>query len=167
MAVQAATLEYMSLEDMVRKSSAVVRVRVGSSYAARSLGLIYTHYRIEVLEGYKAGGAAALDVVLPGGSANGLRQTFPGTPRLTEGQEYLLFLWKSPSSGLTHVIGLSQGVFDIRRGESGEAVAFRGPTSELMLDSRGQMVRDAGLTLRLRDFRQRVAGILAQKGAGR
>ncbi|HWR52519.1 MAG TPA: hypothetical protein VN428_15520 [Bryobacteraceae bacterium] len=164
--LQAATLEQLSLEDMVRKSSAIVRARVAGSYAALNRDVIYTHYELQVLDRWKGPEAARLDVVLPGGVAGGRRQTFAGAPQLAPGQEYVLFLWTGPS-GRTHVIGLSQGVFDVKRGDDGEIQAFRGANADLMLDRAGRPVRDVAMTLRLGDFRQRVTRIMGRPGAAR
>ncbi len=167
MALQGATLEYLSLDDMARRSTAIVRARIAGSYAAAGRSIIYTHYRIQVLEQWKGNAASELEVVLPGGAVNGRRQTCPGTPELIPGQEYLLFLWTSPASGLTHAIGLSQGVFSVRRSPEGEAVAQRGPSSGLMLNSAGLPVRDTAVSLRLSDFRGRVRTALADGRASR
>ncbi len=164
--LQAATLEQLSLEDMVRKSSAIVRARVAGSHAALNGNVIYTHYELQVLDRWKGPDTARLDVVVPGGVAGGRRQTFPGTPQLAESQEYLLFLWNSPG-GRTHIIGLSQGVFDLKRNENGEIHASRSASPELMLDRSGRPVRDVPMMLRLGDFRQRVTRIMGNGGVAR
>lgn len=163
MVLPAATLERLSLEDMSRKSSAIARVQVVDSYAAAHGSNIYTHYRVQVLERWKGSDQAQLDVVVLGGVAGGLRQTFSGAPKLTAGREYLLFLWRSPS-GLNHIIGFSQGVFDIQRSEAGETLAVRAATAEQMLDSAARPVRDQAVRLRLSDLRQRVGRSLAAGG---
>lgn len=161
----AATLEYLSLDDLAVKATAIVRARVTGSYAEPGRTIIYTHYRIEVLDRWKGAESPEMDIVLPGGSVNGLRQTFPGMPRLAEGQEYLLFLWQSSKSGLTHILGLSQGVFTVIRGDNGELTASRGVNADTILDGAGRPVRQSALTLKLADFRQRVGR--AQEGATR
>ncbi len=161
MALQGATLEYLSLDDMARRSTAIVQGRIAGSYAAAGRSIIYTHYRIQVLEQWKGPAASELEVVLPGGAVDGRRQTFPGTPELKAGQEYLLFLWTSPATGLTHAIGLSQGVFSVRRSPAGDVIAQRGPSGGLMLNSAGVPVRDTAVSLRLSDLRSRVRAALA------
>jgi hypothetical protein len=164
---QAATLEHMSTDDMIARSTAIVRGRVVSSSARLHGPLIYTHYIFQVSERLKGPEAAQLDVVLPGGAAGGLRQTFPGTPALTEGGEYLLFLWSGPS-GLTHVIGLSQGVFTVSQNAGGELTVCRPASTEVMLDSRsGRVIADQPVRLRLRDLRSRVAVLSQGEGSGR
>ena len=105
-----------------------------------------------------------MEVALPGGTANGYRQSFPGTPQLTEGQEYVIFLWTS-KSGLTQIIGLTQGLFDLSADASGVQTAMRGATSNSMLDPRtGQLVKDQSIQIQLKDLGTRIASTLA-KGA--
>src|SRR5258706_3484995 len=105
----ATTLQKLSLDDMIRLSTTVVRARVSGSYAAARGADIYTFYQLSVLETLKAGGHPPLEVAVPGGSAKGQRQLVEGAPQLKAGEEYVLFLWTS-RSGLTQVIGLSQGL---------------------------------------------------------
>src|ERR1700682_3019193 len=106
----ATTLQQLSLDDMTQKSTVIVRGVVQLTHGAMHNGNIYTHYTVQVAEQWKGAPALQFDFVLPGGTANGLQQSIAGTPALANGQEYVLFLWKS-RSGLTQVIGLSQGVF--------------------------------------------------------
>jgi len=156
-ASQAAILEYLSTDDMIERSTAIVRARVLSTSAAQHGPLIYTHYAIQVVERFKGAEATRADVVIPGGAFQGLRQTFSGAPALAEGGEYLLFLWTGPS-GLTHVIGLSQGVFTLTRETSGEVTASRHASGEAMLDAKtGRTVADQPVRLRLTELRSRVA----------
>ncbi len=162
---QAATLEYMSTDDMIARSTAIVRGRVLSSSAKLHGPLIYTHYIVQVSERFKGPEAAQVDVVMPGGAAGGLRQTFPGTPALAGGGEYLLFLWTG-ASGLTHVIGLSQGVFTMGQDAGGELTASRPASAEAMLDSKtGRVIADQPVRLRLRDLRSRVSALSPRKGS--
>ena len=97
------------------------------------------------------------DVVVAGGTVGRTTQTFPGSPSLTTGQEYVFCLWKS-KSGLTHVMGLSQGLFDVGKDAlSGEAMISRGATDSAMLDgATGRPVMDRPVRMRLRDFNARV-----------
>ncbi len=163
-ALHAATLERLSLDDMIQKSTSIARARVLGSYTAVRGRIIYTHYQIQISELWKGAPATELDVVLPGGISGGLRQTFPGVPALARGSEYVLFLWTARSSGLTHVIGLSQGIFDLRKDASGDLIAVQQATSGLMLDSAGRTVKNDATRMRLADLRARVTGRLAQGG---
>src|SRR5579872_7406985 len=103
----AATLSRLSLDDMINQSTAIVHARVQSSSTALRGSIIYTYYQIQVLDTWK--GQAAGSVAVPGGAVNGSQQSFDGAPQLTEGKEYIIFLWTSPS-GLTQIIGLTQGL---------------------------------------------------------
>lgn len=158
------TLERLSLEDMIAKSTAIVRGRVTASWAAARGPVIYTHYTIRVAERWKGPAAEQLEIVVPGGLAAGLRQSFPGTPKLAEGREYMLFLWTG-SNGLTHIIGLTQGLFDLSRDSSGALVAARAATAETLLDpATGRWVRDEPLHLKLEDLSRRIRSALGREG---
>src|ERR1700733_14604590 len=51
--LQCATLEQLSMTDLIAKSTAIVRAKVMSSYAAMSGPVIYTHYQLQVSARYK------------------------------------------------------------------------------------------------------------------
>jgi hypothetical protein len=160
----AVTLSRLTLDDMINQSTAIVRARITGSYAAARGQVIYTFYQAQVTSQWKGTIQSAVEIALPGGTANGLRQAFPGTPQLTEGKEYLLFLWTS-KSGLTQIIGLTQGVFDVTQDSSGVSTVTRGATSNSMLDPRtGQLVKDQAIQMQLKDLGVRIATTLG-KGA--
>ena len=159
--LQCATLERLSLDDLIAKSTAIIRGKAISSHAAFSGRIIYTHYSIQVSESYK-GGAGTVDVAVPGGVADGLRQTISGAPELQLGHEYVLFLWTSPS-GVTQIIGLTQGLFSMTPGTEQDPAVTRQASRELMLGSGGQPVKDQTLVMRLSELRQRIAGGLASR----
>ena len=160
----AATLSRLTLDDMINQSTAIVRARISGSYAAARGQFIYTFYQAQVTAQWKGGSQATVEIALPGGTANGLRQAFPGTPELTEGKEYLFFLWTS-KSGLTQIIGLTQGLFDVTVDASGTPTVSRGATTNSMLDPRsGRLVKDEAIQMQLKDLGVRIATTLA-KGA--
>lgn len=154
-----ATLERLSLDDMILKSTAIVRASVQSSYSIPRGALIYTQYRLQITERWKGPATSLMDIVVPGGSTGGFRQTFSGAPELQAGREYILFLWTG-KSGLTHVIGLSQGAFNLDINSKGEPVARRAATSETMLDSRGQPVKDHPIEITLTELAAKVSELL-------
>jgi hypothetical protein len=153
----ATTLEQLSMAQMIQQSTAIVRAKVQGSFAANRNGSIYTFYHIQVLENLKSQTQATVDVAVPGGSLGGIQSNVAGAPALKTGAEYVLFLWTS-KSGLTQIIGLSQGAFDLYTNPSGETLLMRQPVSEQMLDGQGNMVRDRGLSLGLSDLRKQVKG---------
>jgi len=82
-----------------------------------------------------------------------------GAPSLNVGQEYVIFLWTS-RSGLTQVIGLSQGLLSVKQTESGDAVLIRPAASDLMLDKNGHVVSDNTLMMQLSELRARIQRVL-------
>lgn len=160
----AATLSRLTLDDMINQSTAIVRARVTGSYGAMRGPAIYTLYQVQVLDRWKGASQATVEVAVPGGTAAGYRQFFPGTPQLTEGKEYIFFLWTS-KSGLTQIIGLTQGLLDVSQDTAGVQTATRGATSNSMLDPHtGQLVKDQSIQMQLRDLGARIASTLG-KGA--
>jgi hypothetical protein len=155
-----ATLEKLSLADMIGKSTAIIRARVGDVQTARRGNLIYSFSSVEVLEQWKGSLSATMKVAVPGGVYGGYSQEFSGAPALQPGSEYVLFLWTG-TSGLNQVIGLSQGVFTLRKNEAGEMIAHRAASGETVLDPKtGQPVEDKALTLLLGELRDRVQSAL-------
>ena len=159
----AATLQRLSLDDMIVKSTAIVYGRVTGSSAAVAGRMIYTHYTVQVNETLKGSAAGTLDVVVPGGFARGFQQIFPGAPTLSTSQNYVLFLWTGPS-GLTQIIGLSQGLFSVVSEQNGQMMATRAPSHELMLDRTGKRVQDEMLQMPLATLKSRVRLTLSSGG---
>jgi len=154
-----ATLERLSLEDMIEKSTAIVRGRVQSYRPLLRGPIIYTLYTVQVDERWKGAEESELEVAVPGGVAQGLHQTFAGAPSLVSGNEYVLFLWRG-KSGLTHVIGLSQGLFRVEGDK-----AYRAASTEAMLDPKtGRIVDDASLRMELGELRSRVMSGVRRRG---
>jgi len=150
----AATLQQLSMSQMTESATAIVRARVTSSFASFTGSTIYTHYKLQIGETWK--GSPGTEVMLPGGVAGGLRQSFPGVPQLQTGAEYILFLWTSKVTGITHVIGLSQGIFRLSAQSDGTLQAIRPQIGEGLYDSGGHAVQDHGLTMNLTDMKSLV-----------
>ncbi|MBZ5617713.1 MAG: hypothetical protein LAQ69_03100 [Acidobacteriia bacterium] len=164
--LQCATLERLSFDDMVSKSTAIVRGKVAGSFAAfAGTGpVIYTHYSIQVSELLKGSAGRSVDVVVPGGVVNNLRQSFAGAPTFNTGDEYVFFLWTS-RAGLTQVIGLTQGVFSLAQDGSKDPMATRSASHELMLDrGTGKPVKDQPMLMHISELRSRISSGLAAAG---
>jgi hypothetical protein len=160
----AATLERLTLEQMAEKATVIVRGRIGSSQAMLQGPLIYTLYQVEVQETWKGRPAPRAQVAVPGGSYRGVRQNFSGSPTLDAGAEYVLFLWTGPS-GLTQLIGLSQGVFHLSASPE-ETSAYRPAASESLFDrASASFVSDTPLRLSLSELRRRVTASQTPGGA--
>ncbi len=158
--LHAATLEYLSLDDMAKKSTAIVRGRVQSCAGEFRGSVIFTHCKVAVTEQWKGVSQTLVDVATPGGTARGMAQNFSGSPKLVPGEEYVLFLWTG-KSGMTQLIGLSQGVFDLKPDAKGQAVAQRAAATERMLNAAGKVISDSPLEMRVRDLKARVVKALA------
>lgn len=158
---QATTLQKLTIDDMIRQSTAIVRVTVTASYASRRGADIYTHYQFKIIETLKSGPAQIQEVAIPGGALNGVRQLAAGSPELKTGGDYVVFLWTG-RSGMTQVIGLSQGLFRVMQNGNNETVLVRGPADGLMLDPQGRVVNDQGVTMKLADLRSEIQKVMAQ-----
>jgi len=155
-----ATLEQLSLDDMIQKSTAIVRGTVASSRTAAQGPIVYTHYSIRVTEQFKGSSQGTVDVAVPGGTANNVRQTFAGTPQFQTGDDYVFFLWTG-RSGLTQVIGLTQGLFALSQGTAESPRATRAASREVMLErGTGRQVKDQTIVMNLNDLRARIASVL-------
>jgi hypothetical protein len=143
---------------MIAQSTAIVHAKVTGSYSAVRGAGIYTFYRLQVSETLKPAGQPAnqtMDVAVPGGAANGMLQTVPGAPKIDAGADYVLFLWTS-RSGLTQVIGLSQGLFRMTQDSTGNAIIVRPASTVLMLGKNGAAITDQSTTLRWSDVRSQI-----------
>lgn len=156
-----ATLQYLSMDDMIAKSTAIVRGRVGASSVSMDgpagRGTIYTHYSVQVLEVLKGAAGGSVDVAVPGGALRNFRQTFAGAPTLRAGNEYVFFLWTS-RTGLTQIIGLSQGLFTIQSDSGGKVVASRAASGEPMIGPNGGLISDQPRSIPLDELRARIKG---------
>ncbi len=153
----AATLERLTLDDMTGKATAVVRGIVTGSSTSMVGSTVYTWYRVQVSEVWKGPVQNTVTVMMPGGVANGVRQSFAGVPHLNIGGEYVMFLWTG-KSGNTQLIGLTQGLFDVSVDADGSPVASRGASSELMLDANGKAVQDQAVRMSLKSMSSHIRG---------
>ncbi|MBM3788050.1 MAG: hypothetical protein FJW30_27200 [Acidobacteria bacterium] len=154
----ATTLEKLSLDEMTAKSTAIVRGRVSFSHVAKVGRVYYTHYSVQVLERFK--GAPSGTVVLPGGRIGNSEQTFAGVPSLGNTNELILFLWTS-KTGLTHIIGLSQGILQVSKDAAGQTILSREAIRENLVDPRtGRATEDGGIRMTMGDFQGRMRGAI-------
>jgi hypothetical protein len=151
-----ATLEKLSVEQMAQQSTIIVRGQVtGCSGEARG-SIIYTRCGVAVSETWKGTPSAKVDFIVPGGTFNGLTQTFTGTPKFAPKDEFVVFLWVG-RSGIPQIIGLSQGVFGVSFTPSGQAMVRRDASTEVMLDAKGKQIKDEPVDLALAELKTRVS----------
>jgi opacity protein-like surface antigen len=154
----AATLQQLSMEQMTQSATAIVRARITGSTASLTGSTIYTHYKLQIMETWK--GFPSTEVMLPGGVANGYRQTFPGVPELQPGTEYVLFLWTS-STGITHLVGMTQGLFSVTLQTDGSTQVSRPQIGETILDATGRQVRDQAVRMQLSEMKTSIGRTMA------
>jgi hypothetical protein len=157
-----ATLQRLSLDDMIAKSTSIVRGTVTDSWAVFNGRDISTHYKIQVDEGLKGAAQKSVEVTVPGGVYGNYRQTPAGSPVLNKGDQYIFFLWTS-KAGVTWITGMTQGLFSVDR-TTADPVATRTASRELMLDAvTARPVKDSAVSLKISDLRARIA---AKTGSG-
>jgi hypothetical protein len=154
--VRGTTLERLPLDVMTGKSTAIVRAKVVGYTGVLRGADVYTVYRIEIVERWKGSAESnPVQVAVPGGVAGGWRQMVAGAPSLHVGEQYVMFLWTS-RSGLTQLIGLSQGLFNVKQSGAGDAAVTRPAAGERMLDAGGHAVKDEAVSMKLSDLRAQV-----------
>ncbi|MBL8238025.1 MAG: hypothetical protein JNM66_11430 [Bryobacterales bacterium] len=152
----ATTLEKLTFDEMVAKSTSIVRGRIRLSNVRQHGAIYYSHYQVQVAEQFKGPSAKLIDVVLPGGTIGRSQQTFSGVPSFPSDSELVLFLWTA-KSGLTHIIGLSQGIFQVTKDANGSTVFSRDAIREGLVNSRtGRPVADEGMRFTADEFSVRV-----------
>lgn len=161
----ATTLLKLSMNDMIAQSSSIVRAHVTGSRSVAVGRDIYTYYQLQVSETLKQGAILPAEVAVPGGVYGNFRQIGVGSPVLVQGQDYVLFLWTS-RSGMTQVIGLSQGMFSLAKDPAGNTVLSRPAITDQMLDKSGKVVTDSPLSMKWSDLRTLIVKAL-QKPAGK
>ncbi|MBK5290068.1 MAG: hypothetical protein JJE04_00040 [Acidobacteriia bacterium] len=157
----AATLEKLSLDEMAQKSTEIVLGRVREIRYRQRGSIIYTVAKVQVTERWKGVQSGLVEVNVPGGISGGLRQVFPGSPQFLEGYEYVFFLWTG-RTGVTQVIGLSQGLFDLKSDSKGQAQVYRGASTETVLDKTGKQTTDGPLQMSLDQMRTFVRNALGK-----
>jgi hypothetical protein len=160
----ASTLRQLSLDDMILQSSMIVRGTVVPGAAMFHGSMIFTHFTVQVTETYKGSAAGQIDIGVPGGAVNNLIQRFAGAPALSTSQDYVFFLWTS-KTGLTQVIGLSQGLFSVITPAGSAPMVVRAAATERMLNAAGQPVPDNDIRMPLSDLKSHIQTVLSGQGA--
>lgn len=159
------TLRQLTLDDMIRQSTMIVRGTVQPATVQYHGSTIFSHYSIQVTETYKnpassPNPATSIDFGVPGGSLNGAIQRVAGAPILNVGQDYVLFLWTS-KSGLTQVIGLSQGLFSVISTPGTAPMVMRAAAAEQTLNSAGQPVTTNDINMPLSALKTEIVSVLS------
>jgi hypothetical protein len=156
----ATTLVKMSMNDLITKSTEIVRAKVTGVRTAAIGQDIYTYYQLQVSESLK-GASVPVEVAVPGGVYNHLRQVAIGSPVLNQGQEYVLFLWTN-GHRMSQLIGLAQGMFSLTQDASGATVLGRAAIHDQMLDSAGKPVADSAVNMKWSELKALIASTLGK-----
>jgi len=160
----ATTLLKMSMNELILQSSSIVRAKITGSRTVAVGKDIFTYYQLQVSDTLKKGAILPAEFAVPGGTYGSFRQFGIGSPVFTDGQEYVLFLWTS-RSGMTQVIGLTQGMFNLTRDSSGATVLNRPAIADQMLDKSGKKVTDAPVTMKWSELRDLIVKTLPKAAA--
>jgi|SRR5215472_4407252 len=163
-ALPGSTLRQLSLDDMILQSTMIVHGTIQPGTARFHGSMIFTHFTVQVSETYKGSPTNQIDIGVPGGAVNNLVQRYAGTPALSPTQDYVLFLWTS-KTGLTQVIGLSQGLFSVISQGGGAPMVVRAAAAERMLNAIGQPVQDNDIRMSLSDLKTHIQSVLSGQSA--
>ena len=155
--LHAAILERLSFEELTQQSTSIVRARAVGFSTEFHGSMIYTHWKLQVVDKWKGLDRSTVEVLVPGGATRLLHQDVAGAPKLLTGKEYLLFLWTS-KSGSTYITGLSQGLFELSKNTDGEWMVSRAATGEPMLDRVAwTLVKDDNIQMRYSEITSRIS----------
>lgn len=136
-AVEGATVEPMSLDDLARRADFIV---IGRCVALRadwnaSGTRIYTYATIAVERFLKGGGVREVTLRVLGGQVGGMAAIVPGSPTFNTGEEVLLFC-VGGEARMPTVLGLSLGKFTLTRDEAGVRMVKRDLSGLTLADYR-------------------------------
>lgn len=123
----------IQLEDVVPRATSIARGIVTSSRTEWYGQSIVTIYAVRIEESLKGEQGRSLRFLLPGGSLGKVQTLWPGLPRLTSGDEIVLFAEADSSLPALRPIDFIHGIVPIRRSPSDGArvVDARGKAESL------------------------------------
>ena len=112
------SLASMTIEQMARASSLIVRAQCVENSATMDSGEIWTFTKFRVLETWRGSAGSEITVRLLGGTFGNLTSTVSGVPRFRPGEDVVLFLQRMPDGNYS-VVSWMQGTFRIRSNTRG------------------------------------------------
>lgn len=130
-----------SLRQLAADAPTIVHGTVVGSHShwTENHSLIVTDVRVHVEDVLKGDPVSEVVVTQPGGAVGAIRVEADGAAAFRVGDEAILFLDRSPR-GVTHVVGLMQGRFDVVTDAHGRK-SVRGLTVEALGNLRSSMTR--------------------------
>ena len=118
LAVQAAVVPALSLEQVIDQSEVIVHGRVARSWSAWDSAhkYIWTHHLIEVIDRVRGAEVRSIVASEPGGELNGVGMSFSGSIAYAVGEETIVFLYRTPI-GYLRATGNGQGKYTITSGK--------------------------------------------------
>ena len=168
-AVEAGTALRLDVSDMVADADLVVEGTVlDSSVHIGSTGLIETEYLLAVDRTFVGENQEQRSVRLPGGVLpDGRGMMIPGMPRMSVGEDVMLFLSRKTAWGMRMPMGLSQGKFRVLQDFDGERRLVRESAPVTTLDAQSGHAHEVSTAASL-DYAAVVAEIhaaIAERGA--
>ena len=140
----AGTALRVNLEGLVDRSEVVIEGRVKRVSSRPAPGRIETEYEVEVARTFLGEELHTRTFVMPGGVLpDGTGMIMPGIPRLSEGEDTILFLSRESFAGMRVPVGLSQGRFQVKTSLSGHRVVVRAHEDLGLLDPESGDLREA------------------------
>jgi len=113
LAVQAAIIPSLSLEELVDQSEIILHGRIGRAWSAwdASHKYIWTHHQLTVIDSIR-GASRSVVVSEPGGSLDGMNMAISGGLEYGAGEEVVVFLYRTPI-GYMRATGYGQGKYTV------------------------------------------------------
>jgi hypothetical protein len=110
----ATSVHRFTLQDLTKKSSAIVTAKVEDSYSRWENKEIVTYTTLHVLQSVKGlKGQTTLTLRQLGGRVDNIESIVPGMPTFARGEEVVLFLTQNDAAGYPWVMGLQQGKYTV------------------------------------------------------
>jgi hypothetical protein len=161
---RATTLARLSLDDLARAATLIVRARCTATSSRWEGGTVWTFAEFDVSETFKGSAPQRVTVRLPGGQAKGITVHVEGAPRFTAGEEGVLFLEKT-RMGDYAITAWTEGTFRLRRdAQTGRETVTQDSAALAIFDPATRQFRGEGLrNLSLDEFRSRLTAALSRQ----
>lgn len=160
----ATTLEQMSLGQLTRASTLVVRARFLGANSLWQSGEIWTVGWFQVLETFKGHpkeGEISVETI--GGRVGAVESVVNGVPHFRCGEQVVLFLDLLPRGGYS-ITAWVEGTFRLRWGRGGRRYLTQDTAAELIYNPVTRKFRPAGVQrMPLSEFRERLRKLTGQK----
>lgn len=115
------TIPSISLEAASYVATEIVHARVENVRTVfPTQGVAHTIYTVRVLSAMKGDASSTIDVTVAGAESETQRVEVEGAPHFAFDEEVVLFLWTSPSSRETGILGLERGTYRVSRDDEGK-----------------------------------------------